>query len=122
MAQSQSVSKALTTEVTEKEESDEEDPDKTLTLLPDEIPEDSPSIKVRSYHSGRDDSLHSTSDVISPPKSPASLTEGSFDYEKDPVMSSTMVSAFDFIFVIAWKGMMKGLDSHDAEWRHFPLP
>ena len=87
----------MTTDGTGKEESNGEDPDKTLTLLPDEIPEDSPSIKVRSYHSGRDDSLHSTSDVISPPKSPASLTEGSFDYEKDPVMSSTMVGALPLI-------------------------
>lgn len=72
---------------------DEEDADKTLTTVQEDLPEDvDASVKIRSYHSDEEHSIKSSSDAMSPARSPASLTEGSVDYEKEPVMSSTLVS------------------------------
>ena len=70
----------------------EEDPDKTLTLLPEDLHADEePSVKVRTHRSDEEQSIRSVSDMMSPARSPVSLTEGSVDYEKEPVMSSTLV-------------------------------
>lgn len=67
----------------------EEDLDKTL--LPQDLPRDEePSVKVTSYHSDKEDSVKS-SVPTSPARSRVSLTEGSVDYEKEPIMSSTLV-------------------------------
>ena len=64
----------------------EEDPDKTLTLLPDDLPKDEdPSVKIISYHSDIADS------VRSPGRSRVSLAEESDDYEKKPNVSSNLV-------------------------------
>ncbi|XP_065067788.1 centrosome-associated protein 350-like [Rhopilema esculentum] len=67
-----------------------EDLDKTLTLLPEDVTQKEASEKIHSYNSDADESITSHADDISPARSLASLTDGSVDFAKDPVMSSTM--------------------------------
>ena len=72
------------------EEEEDLEGDKTLTSHQGNVSRDILRSNSPEYSDDKEGS-DSTTVVFSPQRSPSSLTEGSVDLEKDPVMTSTMV-------------------------------
>ena len=72
------------------EEVEDLEGDKTLTSHQGNVSRDILRSNSPEYSDDKEGS-DSTTVVFSPQRSPSSLTEGSVDLEKDPVMTSTMV-------------------------------
>ena len=83
------------------EDEKEEDPDKTLTQVPEELLKDQePSVKVKSFQSDEDVSDKSSSVARSSPRS--RIVKGrSVDTEKESFVSSSLVCFAIYVFVLS---------------------